>query len=90
MNRKLITYLDVVEGYVNSVTNAILEDHGSYPVAMEDEEGPFTRFIKIPSPQRCGTETQKQDYARMKAKEIVDDMKEWNPHLAYDTITHNL
>ena len=39
MNRKLITYLDVVEA-VNSVTNAILEDHGSYPVAMEDDEGP--------------------------------------------------
>jgi len=90
MNRKLITYLDVVEGYINSVTRAILNDEGSYAVAMEDEEGPFTRFIRIPSPQRAGTETQKRDYARMKAQEIVDDMKEWNPHLNYDTITQNL
>jgi len=90
MNRKLITYLDVVEGYVNSVTNAILEDQGTYPVAMQDDEGPFTRFIRIPSPQRAGTETQKRDYARMKAREIVDDMKEWNPHLDYDTILQNL
>jgi hypothetical protein len=85
MNRKLIAYLDAVEGYVNSVTNAILNDEGPYPVAMYDSEGSYMRFVAIPSPQRAGTETQKHTYARIKAQEIVEDMKSWNPHLDYDT-----
>jgi hypothetical protein len=89
MNRKLTAYLDAVEGYINSVTRAILNDEGSYPIAMEDDEGPYMRFIRIPSPQTAGTETQKRDYARMKAQEIVEDMKEWNPHLNYDTFTQH-
>jgi hypothetical protein len=85
MNRKLIAYLDAVEGYVTSITRAILNDEGMYPIAMSDDEGPFNRFIRIPSPQKAGTETQKQTYARMKAQEIVEDMKKWNPHLDYET-----
>ena len=85
MNRKLIAYLDAVEGYVTSIARAIRNDEGSYPIAMEDDEGPYMRFIRIPSPQTAGTETQKREYSLMKAREIVEDMKEWNPHLDYDT-----
>jgi len=87
-NAKLIAYLDSVEGYTNSITRAILNNEVNYVIAMEDDEGPFNRFIPLPSPQRAGTETQKRDYARMKAKEIVDDMKIWNPHLNYDTFSY--
>jgi hypothetical protein len=89
MNRKLTAYLDAVEGYVNSITRAILNDEGMYALALYDDEGPYTRFMRIPSPQTAGTETQKQAYARMKAQEIVDDMKTWNPHLNYDTFGQN-
>jgi hypothetical protein len=85
MNRKLIAYLDAVEGYVNSIARAIRNDEGLYAIAMYDEDGPFTRFIRIPSPQTAGTETQKRDYSRIKAREIVEDMKKWNPHLDYET-----
>jgi len=85
MNRKLIAYLDAVEGYVNSIARAIRNEEKGYTIAMYDEEGPFTRFIQLPSPQRAGTETQKIDYSRMKAREIVEDMKKWNPHLNYKT-----
>lgn len=85
MNRKLTAYLDAVEGYTNSITRAILDNHVNYPVAMYDEEGAFTRLLPLPSPQTAGTETQKQAYARMKAQEIVEDMKTWNPHLNYET-----
>lgn len=85
MNRKLIAYLDAVEGYVNSIARAIRDGEEYYVVAMYDEEGPFSRFVGLPSPQRAGTETQKIDYSRMKAREIVEDMKKWNPHLDYET-----
>jgi hypothetical protein len=85
MNRKLIAYLDAVEGYVNSIARDIRNNHVNYAVAMYDEDGPFTRLIPLPSPQTAGTETQKRDYSLMKAREIVEDMKTWNPHLNYDT-----
>lgn len=89
MNKKLTAYLDAVEGYINSVTNAIVNDEGSYGIAMYDDEGPWWKFIPLPSPQKSGTETQKRAYARMKAQEIVEDMKLWNPHLNYDTFGQN-
>ena len=89
MNRKLTAYLDAVEGYTNSITRAILDNHVNYPVAMYDDEGPFTRLLPLPSPQTAGTETQKRAYARMKAQEIVEDMKTWNPHLNYDNFTQH-
>lgn len=87
MNRKLIAYLDAVEGYVNSITRAILNDEGMYALAMQDDEGPFNRFLRIPSPQRAGTETQKRDYARMKALELVEQIKGYGEAgpLDYDT-----
>jgi len=90
MNRKLTAYLDTVEGYTNSITRAILNSEVNYVIAMEDDEGPFNRFIPLPTPQTAGTETQKQAYARMKAQEIVEDMKIWNPHLNYETFTQNI
>jgi hypothetical protein len=85
MNRKLIAYLDAVEGYVNSIARAIRNNEVNYAIAMYDDEGPFTRLIPLPTPQTAGTETQKIDYSRMKAREIVEDMKIWNPHLNYET-----
>ena len=85
MNRKLIAYLDAVEGYVNSIARDIRNNHVNYAVAMYDEDGPFTRLIPLPTPQTAWTETQKRDYSLMKAREIVEDMKEWNPHLNYET-----
>jgi len=89
MNRKLIAYLDAVEGYVNSITRAILNDEGMYALAMQDDEGPFNRFLRLPSPQRAGTETQKRDYARMKALEIVEKIKGYGEAgpLDYDTFS---
>lgn len=89
MNSKIIAYTDAVEGYVDSVTRAILNNEVNYIIAMEDDEGPFNRFIPLPSPQTAGTETQKRDYARMKAQEIVEDMKEWNPHLDFNSFGNN-
>ena len=89
MNRKLITYLDAVEGYVNSITRDIMNGETHYPVAIEDDEGPFNRFIPLPSPQRAGTETQKRDYARMKALELVEKIKGYGEAgpLDYDTFS---
>ena len=85
MNRKLTAYLNAIEGYIHSIARAIRNGEENYILAMYDEEGPFTRLIPLPSPQTAGTETQKHDYSLMKAREIVEDMKEWNPHLNYDT-----
>lgn len=85
MNRKLIAYLDAVEGYVNSIAREIRNNHVNYAVAMYDEDGEWIRLIPLPTPQCAGTETQKRDYSIMKAREIVEDMKKWNPHLNYDT-----
>ena len=85
MNRKLIAYLDAVEGSVNSIDSAIRNNHVNYAVAMYDDEGPFTRLIPLPTPQTAGTETQKRDYSLIKAREIVEEMKEWNPPLNYET-----
>ena len=56
---------------------------------MHDEESEWVRLLPLPSPQTAGTETQKHAYARMKAQEIVEDMKKWNPHLNYDTFTQH-
>lgn len=85
MNRKLIAYLDAVEGYINSITRAILNEEGMYPVAMYDEESSWMRLIPLPAPQTAGTTSQKEAHARDEAKKIVEDMKSWNPHLDYDT-----
>tara|TARA_S200002703_G_scaffold19198_1_gene15586 strand:- start:2196 stop:2498 length:303 start_codon:yes stop_codon:yes gene_type:complete len=87
MNRKLIAYLDAVEGYVNSIARSIRNGEEKYSIDVYDtEEGcSWLKYIGLPSPQRTGTETQKRDYSLMKAREIVEDMKEWNPHLNYET-----
>jgi hypothetical protein len=85
MNAKTIRYQQAVEGYITSITRDILADKGFYPVALEDQDGPYMRFLDLPTPQLCGTETQKYTYARLKAQEIVEDMKRWNPHLDYAT-----
>lgn len=87
MNRKLIAYLDAVEGYVNSIARAIRNGEEKYSISMYDyEDGcSYLKYIGLPSPQTAGTETQKRDYSLMKAREIVEDMKKWNPHLDYET-----
>lgn len=75
MNKKLNAYLDQVDYFVTDITRDIMSGEESYPVACVDEEGLFMRFITLPSPQRAGTETQKRDYAKMKAYEIVETIK---------------
>jgi hypothetical protein len=75
MNRKLTAYLDQVDYYVTDITRDIMNGEQTYPVACQDDEGSFLRFPALPSPQRVGTETQKRDYARMKALEIVERIK---------------
>jgi hypothetical protein len=85
MNAKTIRYQQAVEGYITSVTNAILNDEKKYGIDMHGYEGPYLAYIPIPEPQKCGTETQKYTYARLKAQEIVEDMKSWYPHLDYAT-----
>ena len=75
MNRKLTAYLDQVDYFVTDITRDIMSGEESYPIACEDEEGAFMRLITLPSPQRAGTETQKRDYAKMKAYEIVETIK---------------
>ena len=75
MNRKLTAYLDQVDCFVTDITRDIMNGKTHYPVALEDDEGTFNRFIPLPSPQRAGTETQKRDYAKMKALELVERIK---------------
>ena len=86
MNAKTIRYQQVVEGYTTRVTNAILSGMAEYPIIMGvTSENPFLRLIKLPSPQKCGTETQKRTYARLKAQEIVEDLKRTSDILNYAT-----
>ena len=89
MNRKLIAYLDQVDYFVTDITRDIMNGKTYYPVALEDDEGPFNRFIPLPSPQRAGTETQKRDYAKMKALELVEQIKGYGEAgpLDYDTFS---
>lgn len=75
MNKKLTAYLDQVDYFVTDITRDIMSGEEFYPITCEDEEGAFMRFIPLPSPQRAGTETQKRDYAKMKAYEIVETIK---------------
>lgn len=75
MNRKLTAYLDQVDYFVTDITRSIMKGESHYPVALEDDEGPFNRFMALPSPQKAGTETQKLTYARHKAQEIVEEIK---------------
>ena len=75
MNKKLTAYLDQVDYFVTDITRDIMSGEKTYPIAREDEEGLFMSFITLPSPQRAGTETQKRDYAKMKAYEIVETIK---------------
>lgn len=75
MNRKLTAYLDQVDYFVTDITSAIMNGEEFHAVELEDDEGFFVRYIPLPSPQRAGTETQKRDYAKMKAYEIVETIK---------------
>ena len=88
MNRKLTAYLDQVDYFVTDITHDIMDGKTYYPVACKDDEGEFLRStILLPSPQRAGTETQKRDYAKMKALEIVERIKGYGASgpLDYDT-----
>ena len=87
MNRKLTAYLDQVDYFVTDITRDIMNGKPYYPVACKDDEGEFLRYPALPSPQRSGTETQKQDYAKMKALEIVERIKGYGASgpLDYDT-----
>lgn len=89
MNRKLIAYLDQVEYFVTDITRSIMNGETHYPVAMVDDEGPFNRFFRLPSPQKAGTETQKHDYAKMNARKIVDTIQSYGAcgPLDYDTFS---
>ena len=75
MNRKLTAYLDQVDYFVTDITRNIMKGESHYPIALVDDEGPFNRFMALPSPQKAGTETQKLSYARHKAQEIVEEIK---------------
>ena len=74
-NAKLTAYLNQVDYFVTDITRDIMKGEAHYPICIIDEEGLFHRFITLPSPQRGGTETQKRDYAKMKAYEIVETIK---------------
>ena len=89
MNRKLIAYLDQVDYFVTDITRNIMKGETHYPIDLEDDEGFFIRYMVLPSPQRAGTETQKRDYARMKALEIVETIKGYGAEgpLDYDTFS---
>ncbi len=73
--KRLHEYNDRIAGYVDSISRAIMSGEPTYSLALEDDEGYYLRNIKLPTPQRAGTETQKRDYARMKAKEIIEEYK---------------
>ena len=89
MNRKLTAYLDQVDYFVTDITRNIMKGETHYPIDLEDDEGFFIRYMVLPSPQRAGTETQKRDYARMKALEIVETIKGYGAEgpLDYDTFS---
>lgn len=50
MNRKLIAYLDAVEGYVNSIARAIRNGEEKYSISMYDyEDGcSYLKYIGLP------------------------------------------
>ena len=89
-NAKLTAYLDEVDYFITDITRDIMKGEAHYPICITDEEGLFHRFIPLPSPQRAGTETQKRDYAKMKAREIVEEIKGYGEAgpLGYDTFSY--
>ena len=74
--KKLHEYNDRIAGYIDSISRAIMNGEPTYSLALEGDEGYYLRTIKLPTPQRAGTETQKRDYARMKAQELIEEYKQ--------------
>jgi len=59
-----------------TITRAILMGYDDYTIKYEHLEGTTKQLLEknvvLPSPQRTGTLTQQETYARMSAKVIVD------------------
>lgn len=54
---------------ISAITIAILKGENTFTFAGED----VTRVYQLPTPQRAGTFCQQETYARLKAKEIVNE-----------------
>lgn len=72
-NTRLADYTARTQQAVKAITTAIMNGEDFHAVKLEDKDGPFTRFIPLPSPQTAGTETQKLSYAQTKARVLVEN-----------------
>lgn len=72
-NTRIAAYTARTQRAVQAITTAIMNGEEFHAVEIDHEDGPFTRFIPLPSPQTAGTETQKFSYAQMKARVLVEN-----------------
>jgi len=72
-NTRLADYTARTQQAVQAITTAIMSGEDFHAVEIDHKDGPFTRFIPLPSPQTAGTETQKLSYAQMKARVLVEN-----------------
>tara|TARA_R100001015_G_C4604480_1_gene159483 strand:- start:140 stop:349 length:210 start_codon:yes stop_codon:yes gene_type:complete len=57
--------------HTNAMADAIMRGEDNYKIDRLDDEGAFTTFVNLPSPQLEGTGMQKRTYAMTKAMDIV-------------------
>jgi len=57
--------------HTNAMADAIMRGEDNYRIERLDDEGAFTTFVNLPSPQLAGTGMQKRTYAMTKAMDIV-------------------
>lgn len=72
-NTRLADYTARTQQAVKAITTAIMSGEDFHAVEIDHKDGPFTRFIPLPSPQTAGTETQKLSYAQTKARVLVEN-----------------
>lgn len=60
--------------HTNAMADAIMRGEDSYRIDRLDENGAFTTFVNLPSPQPTGTGMQQRTYAMTKAMDIVSDI----------------
>ena len=60
--------------HTNAMADAIMRGEDSYRIDRLDDDGSFTTFVNLPSPQRAGTGIQQRTYAMTKAMDIVSDI----------------
>jgi len=72
-NTRIADYTARTQQAVQAITTAIMNGEEFHAVEIDHEDGPFTRFIPLPSRQTSGTETQKMSYAKMKARVLVEN-----------------